>query len=167
MTRSTKIFSAVALAASLASTRPATAGTATGAVAVTATVGKSCVVTAGTVAFGAYDPVGVNAATPLDQTGTFTVACTKNTAYTIALGTGNYASGTNRRMSSGGGSPDYLTYELYLDSARTTVWNSTNTSGGSASNVFAIPLTVYGRVTAGQNVGAGSYTDSVVSTVNF
>jgi spore coat protein U-like protein len=170
MTRSTKLLSTVAIAAaaaSLVAIRPATAATATSSLAVTAAVAKNCVITAGTVAFGNYDPVGVNAATPLDQSGSFTVACTKNTAYTVALGLGANASGTTRRMSSGGGTPDYLGYELFLDSAHTTVWNATNTSGGTSSNVSPITLTVYGRVAAGQNVGAGSYTDTVVSTVNF
>jgi spore coat protein U-like protein len=170
MTRSTQIFSAVAvaaLAAALIAVRPATASTASSSLAVTAGVTKNCVLTAGTVAFGNYDPVDVNASTPLDRTGTFTVACTKNTAYTVALDLGANASGSTRRMTSGGGSPDFLSYELYLDAAHNTIWNSTNTSGGTTSNVFAITLTVYGRVTAGQNVGAGSYTDTVVSTVNF
>jgi spore coat protein U-like protein len=105
--------------------------------------------------------------TALDQSGSFTVACTKNTSYTVSLGTGLNAAGSARRMSSGGGTPDYLTYELFLDAARTTVWNATNMSSGTAASISPVTLTVYGRVPAAQNVGAGTYTDTVVSTVNF
>jgi spore coat protein U-like protein len=144
--------------------RPVHAATATSSLTVTATVAKVCVLTSGTVAFGAYDPVGANAAVPLDQSGTFTVACTRGTGYTIGLGLGNNVTGTTRRMSSG---TDFLSYELYLDAGHTTVWNATNLSSGTAASITPVSLTVYGRVAAGQNVGAGSYTDTVVSTVNF
>ncbi len=162
-----KIALSIAIAVSVAAAvavRPARAATATSSLTVTATVAKICVIGAGTVAFGTYDPVGVNAVAPLDASGAFTVACTKNTAYTVGLGLGNNASGSTRRMTSGA---DFLSYELYTDNTRTTVWNAVNTVGGTAASIAPVTLTVYGRVAAAQNVADGSFTDTVVSTVNF
>jgi spore coat protein U-like protein len=153
------IACAIALVAS-----PALAATATNSLSVSATVAKNCTLGAGTIAFGNYDPVGANVAAPLNQAGSFTVTCTKGVAYTVSLGLGNNASGSTRRMTNG---TDFLTYELYLDAARTTVWDAANVAAGSAPNISPITLTVYGQVAAGQNVGVGSYSDTVVSTVNF
>jgi spore coat protein U domain-containing protein, fimbrial subunit CupE1/2/3/6 len=135
---------------------------------VSATVSVNCAVTAGTLAFGAYDPVVTNASSNRDASGTFTVACTKNaTGVTIDLGRGsNYSSG--RRMAASG---NYLSYQMYSNSARTSVWGST--SGGSVVNMSAptsmaaVTYTVHGRIASGQDVPAGSYTDTVVATINF
>ncbi len=164
MTRA-KIALTAALAVAIATAavlRPARA--ATGSLAISATVNKVCVLTAGSVAFGVYDPVGVNAATPLDAAGTFTVACTKNTAYTIGLDNGQHFALGARHMAAG---PEQLPYELYSDSGRTTVWNATNTVGATAANTTPVTLTVYGRVPAAQNVADGSFADTVTSTVTF
>jgi spore coat protein U-like protein len=62
----------------------------------------------------------------------------------------------------------FLTYELYTDAAHSTVWNMTNTVGGTAATSAAFSLTVYGQLPAGQtNVVAASYSDAVAVTVNF
>jgi spore coat protein U-like protein len=63
-----------------------------------------------------------------------------------------------------------MTYNLYQDSARSTLWG--NTSGTAPSAVAGTgtnaDITVYGRVDAGQNLPvAVSYTDTVVATVTF
>jgi spore coat protein U-like protein len=68
------------------------------------------------------------------------------------------------------GSSNYLTYELYSDAGRTTVW--TDSGGGlyapgAAASKTARNFTVYGRVASNQDVAAGSYSDTVVATVNF
>lgn len=168
MKRQVEIAAVTAIAAAtLFALQPARAATATSSLTITATVAKVCVLTAGTVAFGNYDPVVVNSSAALDQSGSFTVACTKNTSYTVSLGTGLNADGTKRRMISGGATPDYLTYELFLDAARTTVWDSTNMAKGTAASIWPVTLTVYGRIPSGQDVAAGTYSDTVVSTVNF
>ena len=154
----------------LAGGRTASAGSATSSLTVTATVPAVCVLSAGTLAFGNYDPVGANATTPLAGTSTFNVTCTKNTAYTVTLGTGaNSASavGTTRAMKDAG-TGAFLSYEIYTNNTYATVWNTTNTMGGTAASTSAIALTAYGRIPAGQNVpAAAGYTDTVVSTVNF
>ena len=146
---------------------PALAQTATASLSVTATVAKNCSITTTAVAFGSYDPVVANAASPLDGTGSVVVTCTKGAGTRIDLGLGSNASGSVRRMLGG---TDLLTYELYTDSGRSTVWGS---GAGAGQTIAAAPnknprtFTVYGRVPAGQDVGAASYADTVVATINF
>jgi len=144
------------------------AATATANLGVSATVTNNCTISTVALAFGSYDPVVANASTNLDGTGTVVVACTKGSTATIGLGLGSNASGSIRRMRDGG--TNYLTYELYQDTGRSTVWGN---SGAALLSPVAAPskaarnFTVYGRVTSNQDVPAGSYTDTVVATVNF
>ena len=118
--------------------------------------------------FGAYDPVAANATAPLDGIGTVTVTCTKGAPAKVGLNPGSNAQGTTRRMSRGAAA--YLTYELYKDTGRATVWGDT---ADTALDIPAAPnrnprnFTVYGRVAAAQDATVGNYTDTVVATVNF
>jgi len=137
---------------------------------ISASVAANCTITTGPVAFGAYDPVGANAAADLLATGSVTVACTKGSVTTIDLGNGlpaNFSAGS-RRMASG---TDFMNYALYKDAARTQVWG-TGLVGGStvaynAASVVATAFTVYGTVPQAQNVSVGAYTDTVVATINY
>jgi spore coat protein U-like protein len=137
---------------------------------ITASVAPKCTIGAFAIAFGAYDPFS---ATPLDQTGTVSINCTKGTSGVISLNLGANASGSTRRMQDTGATGNYLTYEIYNDATRTTVWNTTNTVtlGPSASKNTALTATAYGRVTAGQDPQAGgggvNYQDTIVATVTF
>lgn len=151
---------------------PARAGTATANVAVTATVSANCTISSAGVSFGAYDPVSTNASANLDATGTVTVTCTSGAAAVVALGqgananTGSTDAAPLRRMKDSG--TNYLSYALYQDSARTTVWgNTTATDVSHTGTGTATAITIYGRVTSGQNVPAASYSDTVVATVTF
>lgn len=135
-------------------------------VAVTANVAANCVLTAGSVAFGTYDPLSTNDTNPLDQTGTFTVRCVKGVTANVGLNDGANFSGT-RRMSDGG--TNFLAYDLYQDSGRLTAW--TNSGAGRvaylAANKSAATLTIYGRIPGNQDAAAGSYTDTVVAIAEF
>jgi spore coat protein U-like protein len=124
----------------------------------------TCTIGAGALAFGSYDPVGANAVSPLDAQATIEIACTRATQYAVGLGPGSFAAGSVRRMASGG---DRLEYELYADAARTTIWSTTTTVGGTAPSTAPIQLVVHGRVLAGQAAAAGAYADVVQSTINF
>jgi spore coat protein U-like protein len=141
---------------------------ATASLTVSATVSKNCTITTSPVTFGGYNTVGANASTPLDATGTITVTCTKGAPATVGLGAGSNAQGTARRMA--GGTAAFLNYELYKDNTHTTVWGNTT---GSVLDIPAAPdrnprdFPVYGRVAAGQDATVGSYTDTVVATINF
>ena len=145
----------------------ASAATSTANFGVGATVGKNCTISTNALAFGTYDPVVANASANLDGTGSVTVGCTRGAIASIALGGGSNSSGSTRRMADGTG--NFLLYELYSDSSRTTVWNS----GSGALTLTAAPsratrdLTVYGRISSSQDVPAGTYADTVVATVNF
>jgi spore coat protein U-like protein len=168
--RTSKLFLSLVMSGAvvIGSARSLSAGSATANLTVTATVGPNCTITTAPVAFGAYDPVVVNATTSDDDVGTISIACTKGTVATIGLGLGANVSGTTRRMKDA--TTDYLTYELYLDSTRATVWGTTGVnlfSAGAAPSKVARPFSVYGRIPSGQDVPAGSYTDTVVATVNF
>jgi len=157
-----------ALAISACFGASAAAATATANLPVSATVISNCTISTAVLAFGNYDPVAANAAANLDGTGTVIVACTKGATATVGLGLGSNASGAVRRMSDGGG--NFLTYEMYQDAGRVTVWGNgapNLLTPGAAPSKAARNFTVYGRVTSGQDIPAGAYTDTVVATVNF
>jgi spore coat protein U-like protein len=133
---------------------------------VTATVLKACVVSATALNFGNYDPTS---GTATDASSTITVLCTVGTSFTVGLnaGTGSGATVTNRGMTNGGNT---LHYALYQDTGRTTNWGNTagtDTPAAIVAPVSTSSLTVYGRIAAGQNVAAASYTDTVTVTVNY
>jgi spore coat protein U-like protein len=152
------------------------AGSANSSMTVSATVAANCVIFAGALAFGSYDPVVSHSLNPLDGQATLTVTCTSGSAAKIMLGQGanaNIAGGSTdaaplRRMLSGG---NYLSYQLYQEAGRSTVWGNTN--GPTSTGVSYLGtgssalVTVYGRVTGGQNVPAGSYSDSVIASIDF
>ena len=120
------------------------------------------------VAFGAYD---VLSATPRDSTGSVTFNCSLPVAVTVDLGKGlNSSNFSPRKMARTGGGTS-LDYDLYFNSGRTQIWGD-GTSGtshytGTAPTLQNVTLTIYGRIPAGKNVTAGSYTDTVVATIIF
>ena len=136
---------------------------------VTATVLSSCTVAGTTLNFGSnIDPIA--ATVPLDSTSTLTVACSNTTPYTVALSAGANAGGatnfTSRAIKNG---TSTLGYQLYTDSARTTVWgNGTSSSTvpgtGSGSNQS---LSIYGRLPSLTGAIPGSYTDTVTVTITY
>lgn len=133
---------------------------------VTATVLASCSVSAGTLAFGNYTPTS---GSPADATSTVDITCTNGTPYTVALDGGSTESNVAARAMSDTNAHT-LSYEIYTDSARATVWGdgtgSTVAQSGTGSGV-AQPLTAYGRVPASQFVTAGNYSDTVTVTVSY
>lgn len=134
----------------------------------TATVTDSCAVSATNLAFGSFSVVD-NA--DVDATSSVTVTCSNGSAYEVALDDGLYSElGTvaTRRMNDGG--TNYLSYQMYDDALRSSIWGETTLvdvvagTGDGADQV----LTVYGRVPSGQqSVASGSYTDTVTVTVTF
>ena len=171
-----RIALGAAIAAATLAMSPAHAGNATANLAVQAQVNANCTISTSMVDFGSYDPVVTNAASAKTGSGAVTVACTKGSAPTIGLGLGSNASGSARRMTNG---TDMLSYELYLPpnatpgtacGALTTIWG---TSGAnlftptSPANTAGRTFNVCGSIAGGQNVGVGTYSDTVVATVNF
>jgi spore coat protein U-like protein len=135
---------------------------------VSATVQKNCTITTAPVAFGSYDSVAANATAPLDAVGTIPVKCTKGAVAKVGLGPGANAQGATRRMV--GTAAEHLTYELYKDTGRASIWGNTATDGldiPAAPSQAARNFTVYGRVLQAQEAAVGAYTDTVVATINF
>ncbi len=125
-----------------------------------------CSITTTGVNFGPYNVFGTS---PVDSTGSVRYQCSGNTSdFTIAIGRGSSATFTPRTLLNGG---DALNYNLYLDAARTSIWGD-GTSGTSlfmAANPSgkAVGVTIFGRIPPGQDVSAGSYSDSIVVTIQF
>ncbi len=140
---------------------------------VTASIQATCNISTSPVAFGVYDPLTANASSGSDLpgTGTVTVSCTNGTNGTITLGQGSHAAGGStdtvplRRMQSGS---NQMSYFLYSDSSRSVVWGNTAGTGVAHSGTgSSTDITVYGLVTKGQSLPAGSYSDTVVATISF
>jgi len=185
MTR-TKVVDAIVLAsilgvgAALLASAPAHAGSTTANLSVTASVTANCTISTSAVAFGAYDPVVANASTALNGSGSVTIACTKGSAPNITMDLGANASGSQRKMLVTGGGTDTLDYQLYQPPNATpgtacsfpgsTVWGTSvaqTFTPTAPSSKAGRTYNVCGAVAAGQDVGVGSYQDTVVATVNF
>ncbi|HEY9467582.1 MAG TPA: spore coat U domain-containing protein [Vicinamibacterales bacterium] len=128
---------------------------------------QACTISATSVNFGSYN---VFNGSPTDSTGTVTYRC-NGSAHNITIGLtqGAGASFNQRQMQKGSES---LTYNLFVDASRTNIWGD-GTGGTSVYSIANPPnntnvnLTVYGRVTAGQDVSAGTFSDTVTAVINF
>jgi spore coat protein U-like protein len=141
------------------------AATTTSTFTVQMTVISSCVInSASTLNFGSQGVLVAN----VDNTSTLQVQCTNATPYNISLdaGTGSGATVATRKMSSGANT---ITYSLYRDSGRATVWGNTvgtNTVSG-IGNGASQAYTVYGRVPPQTTPAAATYTDTITVTVTY
>jgi spore coat protein U-like protein len=100
----------------------------------------------------------------LDSQATVTVTC-NGTAYTVGLSNGLHAQGNRRRMRGPGG---YVGYELYRDASRTLRWGSAKQDGlAQTGNGHPQTLPVYGRVPAQSITADGTYSDTIIVTVEY
>lgn len=126
----------------------------------------ACTLSATAVAFGAYDVYQVG---PTDSTGTITYRCgNSDHNIRIAISTGTSGTFTNRTLKNGS---ENLLYNLFYGGF-TQVWgdgtgSTTTYFENNPPNNVDVVLTVYGRIPAGQDVGIGSYTDTVVVTLEY
>lgn len=163
-----KIASALAIVIALCvlavSSPPASAGTATANLSVSVNVDASCSLATTPLTFVGYSPLNAN---PDNSTGAVILTCTSGTSATIDLDVGSHAVGAQRKLQSGAAGT--VNYNLYQDVNRSAAWGS----GATALAVSAAPdtnprsYTVYGQIPAQQNAASGTYTDTVVATVNF
>ncbi len=159
------LFAALASFAMLVTPVIGGAATTSDTLTVTATVVDSCSLSTSTLAFGTYDPAS---GTDTDATTTIDASCTTGTTFDIALDGGSSANISARTMSDGTNS---LGYQIYTDTLRTTIWGDGTTGSTAAGTglgpLTPVTLTAYGRITAGQNVPAGAYSDTVNVTLTF
>jgi spore coat protein U-like protein len=130
----------------------------------------ACTVSATGVAFGAYDPMSP---APDDSAGDVTLVCHPSVhGPVVALGAGIAGLLSPRAMSSGAATLDY---NLYTSAAYSLVWGdgvggsaTVTLSGGTVSaGQRTFTRTIYGRIPPGQQVPAGTYTDTIMVTVIF
>jgi spore coat protein U-like protein len=142
------------------------ATTATGTLTATATVSSKCVVdSTSNVAFGTVDPTTLG---NYDGVGTIVTHCTKNTLefLYVAPSVGSALQMTSPTTS------DVITYGLYADAGRTTVFPSV--SGGAKTTQPGTPVTtnVYGRVVVTNSANnkiaaANDYTQALTATIEW
>lgn len=142
---------------------PAGAGTATSALAVRVVVQPSCTVSGATLDFGTYtsgQTTNLNGFAQIDYSN-----CPAG-QLRFQLDGGGSGSTTARKLSNGSGG--LLGYGVFRDSARTQLFGQgansrliTLTAAGSGN------ISVYGQIPAGQSVATGTYTDTVVITLDF
>jgi spore coat protein U-like protein len=130
------------------------------------TAGAQCTVAATTFAFGNYD---VFTATNLDSIGTLTINCAADATIRVTMGPSATSGTINSRQLRMASGTDRLNYNIFIDAARTVILGD-GTTGGSAGTAFVrrgVPFVprIYGRIPAGQDVGAGSYTDQVLVSI--
>jgi spore coat protein U-like protein len=153
---------AAAAFAALAFAAPAAAQT-TATFQVSATVIARCNITATNITFPSYDVFDTND-TP--ATGTVQVNCTRGSAYHVGLDNGANFSG-GRRMRNG---TEYLNYSLFSDAGHSVGWTTTATVDGTIAATYPRTPnthTVYALIPALQDVPPGTYTDSVIASVNL
>ena len=136
----------------------------------------SCTATTTGVAFGVYSPLS---GAPLSSTGGIVVNCTLlsgpavNDAVTVYLTTGASGSYAARSMMSGSSA---LNYNIYFSAAYQQIWG--NGTGGSYYGIATLPMspgaptatatgTFYGQIPALQDVMPGTYSDTIIVTVNY
>lgn len=134
---------------------------------------QSCSVSATPMAFPSYNAFsGLN----VDATSTVSTTCTGllllGVTYEVRLDGGQQADILVRRMRQGA-TAHTLSYQVYLNAGRTTVWgNGVQGSSYSGSMLLGVftrtqTRTVYGRIPASQLVNSGNYTDGPVMTVIY
>lgn len=131
-------------------------------------VEAACSLSSTSMVFGTYD---VLVTTPLDTAGSIVYRCTqRDHNIMITLDRGGGATFATRRMVKGF---EQLLYNLYLDAARTVIWGD-GTGGTQAffignpqANNQDLTVPIFGRIPARQDRGIGSYTDTIIVTLNF
>lgn len=131
---------------------------------VTATVRTNCTVSVTNMNFGTVAALSTN----VDASSSVTARCTNGTPYNVGLNVGNGVGATvaNRKMTSGGST---VSYSLYTNSGRTTVWGNTvgtDTVGGTGTGNDQVS-TIYGRVPPQTTPPPATYSDTIVVTVTY
>ncbi|HEX4842927.1 MAG TPA: spore coat U domain-containing protein [Limnobacter sp.] len=137
------------------------AATATGTIAVSATVLSSCLLATTPMVFGNYNPT-----TQATATATLTVTCSNGIAYSVAINGGASGGDTTTRLMAGPSS-DTLGYKVWQNAGFTTNWDNTGSTVAGTGSGLPQALTVYGTVAAGQSVAPGAYTDTLTVTVTY
>lgn len=129
----------------------------------------ACTVTTTSINFGNYD-VGLTLHN--DSTGTITVACdlAPPPDVTIMIGPSSNSGVFNPRKMRHSSISEFLNYNLFTDASRTVIWGN-GTQGTSTITLKNVlkpkpqTVTIYGRISAGQDVSVGHYSDTLTATI--
>lgn len=126
-----------------------------------------CTITTTPVVFGSYDVFETT--DNVNGVGTLTIggvgkACLNS--YPVTLGTGQSGNYAARVMKDVSGA-NSLYYNLYTNPARTIIWGDGNGGSSSVTAVQNVPLSVFGRISAGQDAAIGFYSDFITATVTY
>ena len=135
----------------------------------------TCQIGATGLAFGSYD---ILAAAPNDSQANVLVTCArnggpKNVTVMMALTEGQNGSSINARKMANTSRPgEFLSYGLYTDAGRSTVWGFSS-GVNTVSKPLSVPnkssasvtFNIYGRVPALQDAAVGNYSDLVQVTI--
>ena len=162
MKRQFHLLSLIAILWSVTVARPVAAATATASMTITATVQPTCQIAAATLDLGVYT------GQQRDGSATLSVTCTNTTPYYINIGAGLNPDASGYPTMAGAGAAR-LAYRLYQDAGRTIPWRNTlNVDGRAGTGTGSVQtLTVYGRIAAGNFATPGTYSDTVIVTVNY
>jgi len=163
-------YLAAAMTAALLTSTAAWADTASDNLDISVTIQAACTLNSLDDATATH-PTGATGAQSI--TGNATVTCNNGVAYTLAMGAGGHASGTQRRVASG---TNYLNYVINQGSSATpwgtngtvadTSFNAANDLNGTGTGA----ATAHGYTVAYTLAGteaAGTYTDQVLVTLEF
>ena len=124
---------------------------------VTADVITNCTIKGGSLAVTGYDSIVTHKTDALDQKTTFKIACTKDSAVTVAL--------AKDALKTENGTE--LEYNLFQDESRSEPWDAASNKRTVRGSGVEETETIYVRVPAGQNKPAGTYTAAITATVEF
>jgi spore coat protein U-like protein len=159
----------------------AQAQTATGNLTVTITIAEECTVNTddngtaanATIAFGSHGVLNENidAATAATGAGAVRIQCTDDTPFTIGLSAGanpSTAADVNTRRMANGDTTEFVSYQLYKEAARTSVWGNAGADLVSDTATGQVQsYQVFGRVPPQDTPSADTYTDTVTVTVTY
>jgi spore coat protein U-like protein len=133
---------------------------------VTANVVNNCNI--GTTAMSFGSPSMLTSA--VTSTSTISVQCTDGDAWELALNGGSTSGSVTAREMKGATYGSTVSYQLYTDSGRSTVWgdgtSSTSMVTGTGTG-SAVSVTVYGKVPAQTTPQPDTYSDTVTATISF
>lgn len=134
-----------------------------------AVINSSCVLTASNVAFGGYTPTA--AATALNANGTINATCSNGVVYNLTLDGGKGGIATRKMAGGKSGNADFLFYNIYTTSAKTTIFGD-GTTGNSGKitmtgNGNSQATTIYGSLLTNQFITPDDYSDNLTVTMTY
>ena len=166
------------IAVGLFSLNTANAATATGTLTVKASVTNSCVLntsatgttTNAVLDFGTLSSLASNVDADTTTAGgtSIKVLCNNTVPWALSFDGGQNVLSTQRRMIGGGTTTEYIPYNLFSDTGRSTAIGIATTAYSGTGSGSVQTVNVYGRIPAGTTLpSAGSYVDTVTITVTY